>query len=90
MKAVFARVELFDPVTEETFPVHEHIHVSIARLDKETRRVDRDRLALAWDEGARCFTASASDYKTTRGHYLVVTFDRRNSSLRGVKPTTAR
>ena len=43
MKPLFARVELFDPVTEETFRIHEHIHVAVARLDRETRRVDLSR-----------------------------------------------
>ncbi|MDJ0974609.1 MAG: glycerophosphodiester phosphodiesterase family protein [Planctomycetota bacterium] len=82
MKAVFARVELFDPVTEETFPVHEHIEVLIARLDAETRRVDLDRLPLTWDDATRCFTAPASDYKTSRKHFFVVTFEKRNFDKR--------
>ncbi len=80
MKRMFVRVELFDPVTEETFPTHEGIAVSVAKLDHETRRVDRDRYSFLWDEELRCFTADAPDYKTTRRHFLCVTFHKRNFS----------
>jgi len=80
VKPLFVRVELFDPLTEEAFPVHEGISVSVARLDRETRRVDLDRLPLAWDEGRRCFAVDAPDYRVRRGHHLVVTFAKRNFS----------
>lgn len=82
MKPIFVRVELFDPLTEEAFPVHEGLSVSVAQLDRETRRVDRDRFPFAWDEETRCFTAAAPAYKTTRSHYLCVTFHKRNFSKR--------
>lgn len=78
MKPLYARVELFDPVSEETFPVVEGITVSVARLDPETQRVDLDRLELPWDEATRCFAAHAPDYETTRQHFLCVAFHKRN------------
>ena len=80
MKATYVRVELFDPVTEETFPVHGGLTVSVARLERETRRVDVDRYPFAWDEELRCFTADAPEYKTTRRHFFCVTFHKRNFS----------
>lgn len=78
MEPAYVRVELFDPVTEETFPVTEDIRVSIGRLDRETMRLDRDLLDLAWDERARCFTAHDEKYETSRAHYFVVRFFKAN------------
>lgn len=78
MEAAYVRVELFDPVTEETFPLNEDIRVSIAQLDRESMRLDRELLDLEWDERARCFTAHDEKYKTSRAHYFVVRFFKAN------------
>ena len=57
----YARVELFDPVTEERFPVHDGVEVSVARRDPETGRVDLDRIPLAWSDESRCFEGHPDD-----------------------------
>jgi glycerophosphoryl diester phosphodiesterase len=78
VKPLHVRVALFDPVTEETFPVRDGISVSVARLDRERGRPDLDRLPLAWHDAKRCFFVDAPTYRAGRGHFLVVTFHRRN------------
>ena len=50
---MFVRVELFDPVTEEHFPIHAGIGVSVAKLDHETMRVDVNRYGFLWNEEIR-------------------------------------
>lgn len=76
----YARVQLFDPNTEELFPVHEGIAVSVARRDPETGRVDLERIPFAWDERARCFVADPGDARIGREHWCCVTFEARNFS----------
>lgn len=79
---LYARVELFDPVTEEVFPVHQGLEVSVARRDGETGRVDLDRVRFAWNEASRCFEADPGDADVGRGHWFCVTFAKRNFSKR--------
>ncbi|MBI4534875.1 MAG: hypothetical protein HY708_01265 [Ignavibacteriae bacterium] len=80
MKPIFVRVVLFDPTTDEEFPIFDGIEVEVARLLAYNPVVGFDILRLMPDPDNKIFQVDAKRYKTSRAHYFRVGFAKRNFS----------
>jgi len=80
MRPLYVEVRLFDPLTDELFPVSEGIEVEVARFDPSQGGLLLDPLRLQPPSDSRIFHVHAPNYKAGRRHYLQVRFLRASFS----------
>ncbi len=85
MKPLYVKVMLYDPATDtdvdwEGYPVYDGIRVDIALVDPEDPGKPEEVLLLSPDPVRKIFAGINPRYKVGPGHYLRVTFDKRNFS----------
>ena len=80
MKPLFVKVMLFDPITNEEFPVFDGIAVEIARILAYNPLVGFNILRLSPDSDAKLFVADSPKYKVSKSHYFRVGFTKPNFS----------
>jgi len=85
MKPLHARVVLYDPATDTDvdwrgYPVFDGVRVDIALVDPDDPEHPEDVLLLTPDPVRKIFAAVNPRYKVSAGHYLRVTFEKRNFS----------
>jgi glycerophosphoryl diester phosphodiesterase len=74
MRPLYLKVVLFDPFTDDEYPVSEGIKVEIVRIYDNNPLVGFDRLPLKYDRESDLFIAKAPGYKVSESHYLRVGF----------------
>ncbi len=85
MKPLYVKVILYDPATDTPedwagFPIFDGIEVQIAEVDPDDPEEPVDLVTLAPDPGRRLFYTSNKRLRVSSGHYLRVSFDKRNFS----------
>ena len=74
MKPVFIRVCLFDPITDEEFPVFDSVDVEIVKIKSGNLTVSSNPLRLIPNPEKKIFHIDAPSYRLTRRHQVRVGF----------------
>jgi len=80
MKPLYLKVVLFDPVTDEEFPVSDGIQVEVVKIFDYNPLVGFNPLRLKYDETNNLFYRRSPRYKVSKDHYLRVGFKKANFS----------
>jgi glycerophosphoryl diester phosphodiesterase len=80
MKPLYLKVVLFDPVTEEEYPVSDGIQVEVVKIFDYNPLVGFSPLRLKFDDSNDLFYTISPRYKTSNDHYLRVGFKKVNFS----------
>lgn len=80
MKSLHVKVILFDPITNEEFPVFDGFEIEIARILAYNPSVGFDVLRLKPNPQTNLFVAEAPNYKVSKSHYFRVGFIKPNFS----------
>jgi len=78
MKPLFVRVELFDPLTDETFPVSDGIHIDIIKINDYNPFSGNNKRALKYNPVQDLYSLRAPRYQVDKSHYLRVGFKKVN------------
>jgi glycerophosphoryl diester phosphodiesterase len=80
MKFLYIKVVLFDPVTEEEYPVSDGIQVEIVKILDHNPLVGFDPLRLKYDTENELFFTKSRKYQVSKSHYLRIGFKKANFS----------
>lgn len=80
MRPLFLKIHLFDPLTDEEFPVSEGIAVEVVRIASWNPSVGFDALRLAPDHTSKVFSVNNPACKAGRDHFIRVGFAKPNYS----------
>ena len=80
MKTLYLKVILFDPVTDEEFPISEGIQVEVVKIFDHNPLVGFDPLQLKYDTSNDLFYVKSPKYKVSKSHYLRAGFKKANFS----------
>jgi glycerophosphoryl diester phosphodiesterase len=80
MKPLYLKVVLFDPVTDEEFPVSDGFQVEVVKILDYNPLVGFDPLRLKYDTSKNLFFVNSPKYKVSKSHYLRVGFKKTNFS----------
>ena len=80
MKPLYVRVVLFDPVSDEGFPVSDGIQVDVVKINDFNPLVGFNRRSLKYNSDNDLFTVKAPRYHVSQSHYLRVGFKKVNFS----------
>jgi glycerophosphoryl diester phosphodiesterase len=80
MKSLYLKVILYDPVTDEEYPVSDGIQVEIVKIHDYNPLVGFNPLRLKYDSTNYLFYTKSSRYKVSKSHYLRVGFKKANFS----------
>jgi glycerophosphoryl diester phosphodiesterase len=80
MKPLYLKVVLFDPVTDEEFPVSDGLQVDVVKIFDYNPLVGFNPLRLKYDESNDLFYTRSPRYKVSNDHYLRVGFKKVNFS----------
>jgi glycerophosphoryl diester phosphodiesterase len=78
MRPLFLKVILFDPVTDEEYPVSDGIRVEIVKINDDNPLVGFNPLRLKYDNLSETFITKSPRYKISKSHYLRVGFKKAN------------
>ena len=74
MKPLYLKVVLFDPVTDDEFPVSEGLQVEVVKIFDHNPLVGFDPLKLKDDTSTDLFYTNSPRYRVSKDHYLRVGF----------------
>lgn len=80
MIPLFLKIHLFDPLTDEEFPVSDGIEVDIVRIASWNPSVGFDALRLTPDHSTKVFSVNNPGYEAGKDHFVRVGFAKPNFS----------
>ncbi len=89
MKPLHLKIHLFNPLTDEQFPVSDGIEVDVVRIERWNPTVGFDALRMNPDHTSKVFSVDKPDYKAGRDHFIRVGFAKPNFSKKAGKLLTA-
>ena len=90
MKPIYLQVLLFDPCTDEEWPVSSGIQVEIVRINDDNPLVGFERLPLVYKKNTDVFFVHEPAYQVSPSHYFRVGFKKTRFSKESGKLITAR
>ena len=80
MKPLYLKVILYDPASDEEYPVSDGIRVEIVKIFDNNPLVGYDPLRLKYNKVSNIFFTTSKQYKVSNSHYLRVGFKKANFS----------